>query len=320
MIPEQDRIAFLEALTAAGIENPESYLQDSRMLATLPNEILRTLPRSITGQMDLGRLGTMSNEDLLERFRDLIPKMANDRLESFGQNDLSGVLTDPNRRIAVGLDPFQNPDNSPARTGVQSGVLGPGYGLSPGAKRGTLQDIISTFSGIDLPNELDVDRIFNFTEDPENASLNLLQAAGINPSTGNPLTGALSREIPRYAEIARIQDILGGGRGDNANIVSQAPRLLGGGINRSSGEALIPQIADLHRRYASGAQGLTDSQSAFAKSYLDDPSKALGLIGGLKNVSPDLRSGQKQANRDALRRYNNNPGGVNRSIFDFLGL
>ena len=231
----------------------------------------------------------------------------------------------------------------------------PGQVFSPTQRGGSAQDLLGNFQSPNIPNHLDLERLFPWITNPRMASENAMAQAGFVPGNSNPFTSFLGNELPDMANIARFQNILSGGGGQESDISASMPRIMGGGITRATGQTLLPGMADLARRYRAGMSamtpeqaaearayfadpskatddqrnriqgfltpgGLNMTQSAFAAKYLDDPANALKFIGGLQNLAPDLRGAMQQVQQNQFNRFSNVAGGMpNASIWDFLG-
>lgn len=216
------------------------------------------------------------------------------------------------------------PPGPPPPQKAPAGSAPPGYSLGAGTPRsGTAQDILSSIQMPNIPNVGDVRRLFPWLEDPKSAAATALEQGGFNLAKGNPFTSYLQNQLPRFANIARIQDILGGGAGREENIQAAIPRALGGGITSASGQGLIPQLAALARRASNKDTqgGLTEHQKEFTKQYLTNAEDVVKFISGLSDVAPDLRSARQALDEENLRQYRNMAGGTgtNKSIWDFLG-
>lgn len=260
-------------------------------------------------------------------------------------SDQGGYVPDPNN---PGGPWIPDPNNTPADNP-------PGYVFNPQQRQGSAQDLLGNYeTPAGLRNNLDVRRLFPWLSDPQGAAQNTLAQAGFNTGVDNPFTSFLEGELPQMANIARIQNIMAGGRGHNEDIQANAPRMLGGGITRSHGEGLMGGLVDMARRAQRGMGQLTDeqkadaravfanpaataadrervqgylnpggltfTQGAYADRYLTDPEEALKLRDSLLDLAPDLRQSQRRISQNRLRQFGNVAGGMpNASIWDFLG-
>ena len=216
--------------------------------------------------------------------------------------------------------PAAAPASPPPATAPPPGMA-PGASFNPVARTGTAQNLLGGFQMPNLPNELDLERLFPWIRDPGTAAANALAQAGFTSNAGNPFTSFLEGEVPRMANIARMQNIIGGGGGQESDVSADMPRILGGGITRATGQGMIPQLAAMARQYQGTGGGLNTTQQAFSEQYLTKPEDVLSLLSGLQNLAPDLRTAQRRVNENTLRRYGNTAGGTpNASIWDFLGL
>ena len=229
----------------------------------------------------------------------------------------SGGNNGGNGNAPVPSTPVTNPGNTPYTP--PAGTT-PGTVFDPARKTGSFQDLVTGFNGINMP-EADIERLFPFLTDPTFAANNQLRQAGITPGAGNPFAEFLGGKLPQYNSIAYMQNVLGGGTGKETDIAGQTQRVLGGGITGASGEALLPQLADVARRYRADPTSVTTAQGAMYKEFLENPEKALSTLGTLRNVSPAMRGAVGSVNKDLLERFKNKAAAnPNFTVFDFLGI
>ena len=113
---------------------------DNRLIMRLPIPTLRTLSpailekldNSVLAQLDLETLGKLSDDRLLgnNAFKgagfsnDVLLRFSNDRLKTFPKDSLGKIVTDPQRRIDLGIDPPPAPASAPGERSTE-GVTKP---------------------------------------------------------------------------------------------------------------------------------------------------------------------------------------------------
>ena len=321
--------AFNAAFQAAfGRPITQEEQSSNEFVETLSNEIFRLLPKDRLIGFSLDRLGKLSNDDLISLVPSVIPLFSNERLASFSQDYLDKAIQSRDRRKGLGLGVFTGGEDKPAPVRGPITPLDPsqipGRAFTPQFGEGTAQELLGGFKGVDMP-ELDIKRLFPFVgstgvaADPGMASANLMESAGIRAGRGNPFASFLESNIPQFANIARVQDILRGGKGADPDIMHQAPRILGGGITGATGQGLIGDLARMARQFRSDPRQLTTEQSSYAEGNLTDPENVLSTLSEFQDVAPDLRRSQSRVNQELLRRFRNVTGPTpNLTMWDWL--
>ena len=347
--------AFNAAFKAAfGRPITQEEQSSNEFVETLSNDLFRLLPKDRLIGFSLDRLAALSNDDLIRLVPSVIPLFPNQRLLSFSKDYLDKVIQDPQRRSDLGLNVPTGGEDRPPLGQVPPPPIGqvplppqiplppqvplppqiplppldpsqiPGRTFTPQFREGTAQDILGSFKGVDMP-ELDIQRLFPFVgsrevePDPEMASANLLESAGIQAGRGNPFASFLQSSIPRFANIARVQNILQGGKGADPDVMRQAPRILGGGITGATGQGLISELARMARQYRDDPRQLTTEQSSYAERNLTDPASVLSTLSNFQDIAPDLRRSQQRVNQELLRRFSNVAGPTpNWTMWDWL--